>query len=167
MKKKKHMTRDEIIKALIDYGAGLAQMFNLKEIQVGEDREKGIWGEKLTEHLEKKYGQCTQEIKWFNGDSPRSSDIVVSFRFRFASPCLSISLAHRSIFAEIEYGVGHKMDMEGNLIEDERGYLISDDVYRPKEIHCWGDGSLERARKLLKGCEKRTHIKMENTYFGE
>lgn len=82
------MTRDDVINELQQLCSELAKEFGFNEMVVGEDRQKGIWGEKLTEWLEAKYGSCTKEIRWFSNDQKS----YVEFWFRFASPVLSIRL---------------------------------------------------------------------------
>ncbi len=97
MKVEKAMTRDEAISTLQTIGLNLAVEFGLDEVAVGEDRQKGVWGEVMTEMLEKQHGKCTETIVWTDkNDNSRK----VEFRFRFATPCLSIRMGEA--FAEIE-----------------------------------------------------------------
>lgn len=99
------MNRNEAIAKLQKIGVEIAQEMGYTEMVIGEDRTQGIWGEKLTDSLEKKYGNCSQEIKWFKKDKP--TDLIygdnISFEFRFSSPKLCID--HRKVdgsFASIE-----------------------------------------------------------------
>lgn len=80
------MNRDETIKMLRDIGETIAKKYGYTDLLIGEDRQKGIWGERLTAHLEEKYGECTQEIKWVD---PENNENYVQFRFRFANPVIS------------------------------------------------------------------------------
>lgn len=57
------MNRQETIKTLQQIAADIAQEMGYTEMRVGEDRQKGIWGESFTRYLEETYGECTKEIK--------------------------------------------------------------------------------------------------------
>lgn len=98
------MNREETIKMLQVVGSRLAEKYGYSETIIGEDRQKGLWGEKLTKHLEEKFGSCTQEIKWRD---PENQDNYVEFRFRFADPVISINTFDRGDkkqnMASIEY----------------------------------------------------------------
>ena len=82
------MNREETILVLQKAAEHLARERGYADIEIGEDRQKGIWGEKLTKHLEEKFGSCTQEIKWLD---PENRNNYVEFRFRFANPVISIN----------------------------------------------------------------------------
>lgn len=86
------MRRNEAIARLQRIGSEIAQEMGYTQMVIKEDRSQGIWGERLTDYLEQKYGNCTQEIKWFKEDKP--ADLVygdnISFEFRFSSPKLCI-----------------------------------------------------------------------------
>lgn len=92
------MDRNEVIKALQKIGANLAAEYGFDNVDATEDRQKGIWGEKFTEVLEKEYGPCSEEITWYGADRKEQH---VQFRFRFGNPCLGILLPGE-VFAELE-----------------------------------------------------------------
>ena len=98
------MNREETILVLQKAAEHLARERGYTDIEIGEDRQKGIWGENLTKYLEEKFGSCTQEIKWRD---PENRNNHVEFRFRFADPVISINTFDRGDkkqnMASIEY----------------------------------------------------------------
>lgn len=100
------MNRQETIKILQQIAAEIAQEMGYTEMRIGEDRQKGIWGEKFTRFLEEEYGECTQEIRWFRPDVPKELTYGdnIEFLFRFSSP--KVCIDHRKTdgsLAEIEF----------------------------------------------------------------
>ena len=49
---RRQMDRKETIKTLQNIGAKLAEEYGYYNVIIGEDRQKGFWGEKFTEYLE-------------------------------------------------------------------------------------------------------------------
>lgn len=98
------MNREETIQILQKAAEELARKHGYTNLQIGEDRQKGIWGERLTEYLEKTYGECTKEIKWCD---PDNSNNYVEFRFRFSDPVISMGTFdrgdQRQNMASLEY----------------------------------------------------------------
>lgn len=98
------MNRADTIEMLQIVAGRLAEKYGYAEAEVGEDREKGFWGEHLTEYLEKQYGECTKEIKWRD---PENSSNYVEFSFRFADPVICIRTfekgAARESLASMEF----------------------------------------------------------------
>ena len=99
------MNRDQAIKTLQLIGAEIAKEMGYTEMVIGEDRQKGIWGENFTRFLEEKYGDCTKVIKWFKENKPVDLNYGdnIEFSFRVSSPQLIID--HRNVdgsFASIE-----------------------------------------------------------------
>lgn len=100
-----NMTRTEVIAKLQQAGATLAEKMGYTVMVTGENRFKGIWGEKFTEFLEKKSGECIEDIKWFREDKPEDLKYGdnICFDFRFSTPRLAID--HRNVdgsFASID-----------------------------------------------------------------
>ena len=81
------MTREELIREMQGAAARIAKKYGLNEVKIGEDRQKGIWGEGLTKFLEERDGQCTRTITWTNG---RDRYPEVMFDFRFSTPRIGI-----------------------------------------------------------------------------
>lgn len=79
------MNREETIEMLQEVGNALAKKYGYEDITIGEDRQKGFWGESMTEMLEQKYGECSKEVKWCD---PANKDNYIQFRFRFANPVI-------------------------------------------------------------------------------
>lgn len=79
--------RENCIKKMQKIGAEVAKELGYTEMQVGEDRQKGLWGENLTAYLEKKYGECTENIRWY---APEKPEDYVEFDFRFSDPRITI-----------------------------------------------------------------------------
>lgn len=127
------MNRDETITGLKELGAKLAAGYKFQHINKGEDRQKGIWGEALTEQLEKEHGPCTEEIKWF-GDNPEEA--YVKFDFRFSDPRLSVRLPGE-VFASLELSdyVYETKQHDGN--------------FRISEVMAWKEDGVVLSQQLL------------------
>lgn len=89
------MNRQDTIKTLQQIAAEIAQEMGYTEMRVGEDRQKGIWGEGFTRYLEETYGECTKEIRWFKHDAPKDLAFGdnIEFSFRISNP--QICIDHR------------------------------------------------------------------------
>lgn len=89
------MNRQDTIKTLQQIAAEIAQEMGYTEMRVGEDRQKGIWGEGFTRYLEETYVECTKEIRWFKPDAPKDLAFGdnIEFSFRFSKP--QICIDHR------------------------------------------------------------------------
>ena len=81
------MTREELIRAMQGAAARVAKKYGLTCMVVGEDRQKGIWGEGFTRFLEERDGQCTATITWTDGQNNYPK---VMFDFRFSTPRIGI-----------------------------------------------------------------------------
>lgn len=86
------MNRQDTIKTLQQIAAEIAQEMGYTEMRVGEDRQKGIWGEGFTRYLEETYGECTKEIRWFKPDAPKDLAFGdnIEFSFRISNPQICI-----------------------------------------------------------------------------
>lgn len=90
------MNRKETIARLLMMGAEIAEQMGYTQMEIGEDREKGIWGEGFTEFLEKKYGECTKIVRWVRKEKQDFTyGDMVQFSFRFSNPQLMID--HRKV----------------------------------------------------------------------
>lgn len=98
------MNREDAIKALKVIASKMAKKYGYTEMNVGQDRQKGIWGEKFTEFLEKSIGgDCSTEIKW---TKPGNNIGYVEFRFRFDNPVIAIMFQdeeQRETLASLEF----------------------------------------------------------------
>lgn len=124
------MNRDQAIKTLQLIGAEIAKEMGYTEMVIGEDRQKGVWGENFTKFLETEYGECTKEIKWFKENKPNNLSYGdnIEFSFRFSSPQLIID--HRNVdgsLASIELSdfchsayIARENELKA-LSEEERG----------------------------------------------
>lgn len=85
-------SREQAIKTLQLIGAEIAKEMGYTEMVIGENRQKGVWGEEFTRFLETEYGECTKEIKWFKENKPEELNYGdnIEFSFRFADPKLII-----------------------------------------------------------------------------
>lgn len=156
------MNRDETIKVLQKAGENLARSLGFTDIVIGEDRQKGIWGENLTKYLEEKYGSCTQEIKWQDSENRNN---YVEFRFRFSDPVISINTFDRGDkkqnMASIEYS-DHYADWshydEERVLPTWKGgdgketghfvdYVHTGD-FEASERQIWGDKGHDYERKI-------------------
>lgn len=81
------MTREELIREMQGAAARIAKKYGLTEVQIGEDRQKGIWGEAFTKYLEQRDGPCTAVIRWTDGVNQYPA---VMFDFRFSTPRIGI-----------------------------------------------------------------------------
>ena len=103
--------RAEFIAKVRRFAEHLASEYGCDRVTVGEDRQKGIWGGGMTKWLEERCGgDCSTNITWTGGERDESKKYEcdkdekrVEFRFRFDSPCVSVSLNHRKTFAEIQF----------------------------------------------------------------
>lgn len=100
------MNRQETIKTLQQIAAEIAQEMGYTEMRVGENRQKGIWGEGFTRYPEETYVECTKEIRWFKPDAPKDLAFGdnIEFSFRFSKP--QICIDHREIdgaLANVEF----------------------------------------------------------------
>lgn len=104
------MERDEFVKAIQELGAKFAEWFGCDVMSIGEDRQKGIWGETMTRFLEEKHGACTEEIKWTKENEQEGYQTEVEFRFRFANPCLSIRVntPQKEVLGSLEFSNWNK-----------------------------------------------------------
>ena len=91
------MERNEAVALLQKIGGDIAKELGFGKCDVGEDRQKGIWGEKMTAYLEGKYGECSAKIVWHGGEPEKKK---VEFNFRFATPRLEIR--NGNAYASIE-----------------------------------------------------------------
>lgn len=100
------MNRQDTIKTLQKIAAEIAQEMGYTEMRVGENRQKGIWGEGFTRYPEETYVECTKEIRWFKPDAPKDLAFGdnIEFSFRFSKP--QICIDHREIdgaLANVEF----------------------------------------------------------------
>lgn len=129
-----NVKRNEFIAKVRSFAASLAEHYGCDVMVVGDDRQNGIWGESLTEYLEKKYdGDVSTEINWHGGEWDESREYEcdrpenrVEFRFRFANPCVSVHLDHNRLFAELEFSDWKNGENTGD--------------YKLRQIHAWGSG---------------------------
>lgn len=98
------MNREEAIKTLKIIASQIARKYGYTEMHIGQDRQKGFWGEKFTEFLEKSTGgDCSTEIKWMK---PGNDYDRVEFRFRFDNPVIAIRFTdeeQRETLASLEF----------------------------------------------------------------
>ena len=156
------MTREETIQVLQKAAEHLAREHGYTDIEIGEDRQKGIWGENFTKYLEEKFGSCTQEIKWRD---PENRNNYVEFRFRFSDPVISINTFDRGDkkqnMASIEYS-DHFADWshydEDRILPTWKGgdgektghfvdYVHTGD-FEASERQIWGDKGHEYEREI-------------------
>ena len=154
------MNRKETITMLQEVGSNLALKYGFTDMEIGEDRQKGIWGEKLTAYLEEQFGECTKEIKWRSPENPNN---YVEFRFRFQDPVLALNTFDRgevkSNLASLEYS-DHDADWthydelrrKSWDKEDVEPYHFVDyvhtDKYRLSEMQVWGDKGLNYVKEI-------------------
>ena len=127
------MNRQDTIKTLQQIAAEIAQEMGYTEMRVGEDRQKGIWGENFTRYLEETYGECTKEIKWFKPDAPEDLTYGdnIEFSFRFSSP--QVCIDHRKTdgsLAEVEFSdwnpeIYNGYEKEKSTMEEQLGRKLT------------------------------------------
>ncbi len=157
------MTREETIKVLQEAGSRFAKENGFTDMQIGEDRQNGIWGEKFTEYLEKTYGECTKEIRWYKPENEKS---YVEFRFRFANPVIAVRTFDRGDkreslasleFSDMKADWTH-FDEERELskwaqTEDKKtGHFVDyihDDDFELSEMQIWGEKGLDYQKELI------------------
>lgn len=105
-------------------GAALAKKYGLDCMKVGEDRQKGIWGEAFTRILEEQDGECTKTIDWTNGVDKYP---CVSFDFRFATPRLGMRDATGNVGAFVE--VYWPYDSEAKDYDRTKPFEITEVMY--------------------------------------
>lgn len=145
------MSRDEFIAKVRAFAVQLAEEHECGECTVDEDRQKGIWGERMTAWLEEKCGgDCSTNVKWTGGESRKVADYdkeprperMVELRFRFSNPCVSVSLDYRREFAEIEFS-------------DFGEGLTHTGVFELHETHAWGErGGFDLLSHVMEEWEK-------------
>ena len=186
------MNRQDTIKTLQQIAAEIAQEMGYTEMRVGEDRQKGIWGEKFTKFLEEKYGECTKEIKWFKPNAPKELTYGdnISFSFRFSNP--QVCIDHRKTdgsLAEIEFSdwnseiyneyqkekdakeeqLGRKLTKEeDNSLEAKYPYRTGN--FRPKEYQVFENSKAQGMKflnlileKWKKAVSKKTALTDKNS----
>ena len=160
----KHDDRNEVVKRLQEYAAQLAAEYGYTDMHVGEDRQKGVWGEAFTAWLEKQEGgPCATEIHWYQDGNTKN---YVEFRFWFETPCVSVSCNNRETFCEISVSDVVKRDEADQIVRNEDGSWKKDRVFRPNHVTAWGQGCLEIANRMVSDIEKFTHP-MTNDYYGD
>ena len=144
------MDRNDVIRTLQKIGAVLAEEHGFDNVDIGEDRQKGIWGEALTKKLEKECGPCTKEITWYGADRKEQH---VQFRFRFANPRLCIRMPGE-VLAELEIG-----DYNYEEKKHDGNFHIAEGVF-------WKDDGAALLRMLIERwyAEVKEHIKEEWTH---
>lgn len=120
--------RKAVIKTLQSVANALAERYGFSTMEVGEDRDKGIWGEKFTEYLEERHGECTEKIHWYK-DEESKRDAYVEFRFRFASPLISVHIKGEQ-----------NVEIMGNVEFSNYNYETKeyDTDFRISECMAWG-----------------------------
>jgi len=123
-------TRDELIKLMQLIANELASEFEFDEVNIGEDRQKGIWGEEFTYYLERTYGECTKDVTY------KSSDKLgrVNFRFRFVTPCISIKTYddnHHEVFCEVEVDKPFDCELKKHS-EDDQWTITQSTLFSPE-----------------------------------
>ena len=135
------MGREEFLAKAVGFAVRLAEDYGCDELVMGEDRKKGVWGEDFTAFLERTVGECTRELTWTGGDHDESREFAserherqVQFRFRFANPCVSVSLGHNMTYAELEFS--------DSRIDD--GEYVHTGEFDLREVRSWGrrDGGM-------------------------
>lgn len=141
------MTREELIKEMRLAGSRIAKKYGLDTMKVGEDRQKGIWGEGLTQYLENKEGPCDMFVNWTNGVDKYP---CVDFDFRFATPRLGMRDATGNIgfYAEVYW----PWDSEAkDYKRDEPFEVIETICFHPeKGGNIYSREILSRIRRILK-----------------
>ena len=137
-RKQRDMNREQAIKTLKTICSQVAEKYGFTEMEIGQDRQKGIWGEKFTEFLEKTTGgDCSTEIKW---RKPGNDYDRVEFRFRFDNPVISIRFRdkeQRETLANLEFATKRYVP-DGVWEEDEPGgwHKKGDTKYNKIDVPC-------------------------------
>lgn len=146
-----HISRDEVIARMKKVAADFAERLGYDILTAGEDRQKGIWGEALTYYLERHRGSCTEELKWTSDTKPGS----VTFRFRFATPSISIRTyedgGRRSSMAVVE------VDQPYDCIEKRNhgDWAVTETM----TCNCWNMRSHALIRDIIAALEKADVLK--------
>ena len=134
--------RSAFIEMLINYATNKANELGYDEVIIGEDRQKGFWGEGFTKYLEKTHGECTKEIEW-----RKDKETYIWFRFRFESPCLAFHWeddAQQGYMIEFEFSdtilisTDRRYDKDGFI--HKKGEVIKEFKEAPwyiAEVHLW------------------------------
>lgn len=162
------MNREETIYVLQRTCEALARQRGYTDIEIGEDRQKGIWGESMTKYLEETYGSCTKEIRYRD---PENSNNYVEFRFRFSDPVIALHTFERGDdkeqLANIEYSDSHA---DWTHYDEDRilptykggdgkktGHFIDyvhTGEFRPTEYQLWGDKGYSYQQEILNTMQK-------------
>lgn len=135
------MNRQDTIKTLQQIAAEIAQEMGYTEMRVGEDRQKGIWGEGFTRYLEETYGECTKEIRWFKPDAPKDLAFGdnIEFSFRFSNPQICIDhLKTDGTLANVEFS-----DWNNKLYQEYKKEKSSMEEQLGRELTKEEDATLE------------------------
>lgn len=132
-----HITRDEMIRRAKDVAGRFARELDCPDLEAGEDRQKGIWGEEATRQLEKEYGPCTEQLTW----TSRKNGNRVGFRFRFANPVIWIDLKN-GVYASVE--IGRQYDAETKTHHGDWG------VSEVMTLNCWDIRRYRLADRIIK-----------------
>ena len=134
--------RKSFLDMLINYAATKAKELGYDEVIIGEDRQKGFWGEGFTKFLEKRYGECTKEIEW-----RKDKETYIWFRFRFESPCLAFCWrdeAQQECLIEFEFSDTILINSNRCYDKDgafhKKGEIIKENKEVPwyiAEVHLW------------------------------
>lgn len=171
------MNREETILLLQTVGGKIAKEFGFDNCIIGEDRQKGFWGERLTEYLEKENGECTKEIRWCSPDNPKN---YVEFRFRFANPVLAIHTFERGDegehLASLEFSetiadwTHYDKERELPKWKQEEGkttghyvdYVKTGD-FKNTETMLWGSKGMQYLELIQDRIEKEKQILLKNS----
>lgn len=175
-KRGKHMNRQDTIKTLQQIAAEIAQEMGYTEMKIGEDRQKGIWGESFTRYLEETYGECTQEIRWFKPDAPKDLAFgdYIKFSFRFSNP--KVCIDHRKTdgsLANVEFSdwnseIYNEYEKEKSIMEEQLGRKLTKEEdasieakhpyrtgnFRPKEYQVFENDKMQGMEFLNRILEK-------------
>lgn len=135
------MNRQDTIKTLQQIAAEIAQEMGYTEMKIGEDRQKGIWGESFTRYLEETYGECTKAIRWFKPDAPKDLAFGdnIEFSFRFSDP--QVCIDHRKTdgsLANVEFSdwnseIYNEYEKEKSIMEEQLGRKLTKEEEAPIE----------------------------------
>jgi len=138
------MERNEFINKLRESAKNLAEVMGCKNFETRKG-DCGIWDKiypnaKMTDYLEKNYGDCSTEWRFSN----ESNDTEILTRFRFSSPCISVKrrvsipaehgrLLKRTDFIELEFtNIAYSVNDRGDEEQIETDF-------RCAEIILWGN----------------------------